>query len=242
MIFPFYILHIFKIQLSTQGVVASAGLATFTAIPQLILALQSDSKFDIQTSLTNFGVDVAGLFIGAFLLSKEISSEQSDIDNFAVEEKIVSYKLDANEIAERENLLSLLPVQIQISDSDVNATRIVSLGDLQSKGNQNIVIVFGSNSYVKDAVLSARIEGTELFFQKDTIVVPIIFEDDQIALEFEKGIKKKGFGGEKKKEDIMTAAYIAKIAQVTMSFLCFLLAILACTKYCISPCGQCTFI
>ena len=44
-----------------------------------------------------------------------------------------------------------------------NATRIVSFQELQNKGQQNIVILAGSSAFIKDAVITAKLEGNEFF-------------------------------------------------------------------------------
>ena len=55
-------------------------------------------------------------------------AETETIKRFSERERVASEKLSSSEIEESEKTISLLPVQIQISEKDVNATRIVSVG------------------------------------------------------------------------------------------------------------------
>ena len=114
-------------------------------------------------------------------------------------------------MSEREEEIAKLPVEIQVSENDVNATRIVSLQDLQAKGKQNVVIAAGDFSFAKDVVISARLEGNDSFNSKDTLLIPyIVSEDDQLE-----DTKTKGFGKSSEAE-LMTAPYIAKPKQVSI--------------------------
>ena len=105
----------------------------------------------------------------------------------------------------------MLPVEIQINEKDENVTRIVSIGDLQSKGKQNVIIVSGNKLFVKDAVISARIEGTNLFTEYQTIVIPVIFGEKPQLDDIEKKAS-KGFGSTKR--EILESPYIGKPMQV----------------------------
>ena len=72
-------------------------------------------------------------------------------------------------------------------------------------------MVAGSQSFVKDAVISAKIEGIELFNNKETFVVPVVLNDNQL----EGQDPSKGFGAPK--ESLMSAAYIGKPTQVRLN-------------------------
>ena len=64
---------------------------------------------------------------------------------------------------EREEFLSLLPVEIQVSESEVNATRVVSLGNLQEKGKQSVIIVAGKSTWLENLYISIRPSSSCLF-------------------------------------------------------------------------------
>ena len=65
-------------------------------------------------------------------------------------------------MSEQETLLALLPITIQVSETNENTTKTVSIGDLQTKGGQNLIIIAGKKAFIRDAVLSARIERSEV--------------------------------------------------------------------------------
>ena len=114
-----------------------------------------------------------------------------------------------------EEAISLLPVEIIASESSANETRIVSVGDLQSKGKQSIVIVAGFKSYVKDAIITAKLETADLFISKNIYVIPVVYEeaaDGGVGVDrsFYEGAS-KGFGA---KDELMSAAYIGRPTQV----------------------------
>lgn len=187
------------------GTGAAGAIGTFTAIPQLIFAL-NDVNADKVAALTNIGIDL-GAVVGAVLLwNKESEIEQKKVQRFSERQKLMNNRLSERELLEREEFISKLPVEIQVSERDENVTRIVALGDLQLKGRQNVVIVTGATAFVRDAVIAARIEGNDLFSSKNTIVVPFITNADQLDSKSE-----KGFGS---KETLMTSPYIAKPQQV----------------------------
>jgi hypothetical protein len=196
------------------GLGAAAGLGTFTAIPQLIIATtRPNPTIPYEVALQNVGVDVAGVLVTGFLLYKDLAAESETIDRFAEREKRLSGKLTGQALEEREERIALLPVDIQVSEANENVTKIVSIGDLQSKGRQNVVIVAGKKSFVKDAIISARIEGTELFTKFDTVVIPVVTNDEQIE---QGGDKKKGFGAAQ--DELLTAPYFGKPMQVLIPF------------------------
>mmetsp|Transcript_1814 Transcript_1814/g.2902 ORF Transcript_1814/g.2902 Transcript_1814/m.2902 type:complete len:339 (+) Transcript_1814:33-1049(+) len=198
---PFRLLRLFIY----GGIGAAGGLGTFTAVPQLILALNSDDG-DKANAITNVLVDVGGVVAAAFLYSKERDNQQKQLTTFTDKQQKMDNKMTDTTMAEREKLLSMLPIEIQISEQDENVTRIVSLQDLQQRGNQHVVLVAGENGFVRDAVIAARLEGSDLFNAKETTVVPFIYNDRQL----EEG-KEKGFGS---KEGLMTSPYIAKPKQM----------------------------
>ena len=92
-------------------------------------------------------------------------------------------------------------------------------GDLQSKGKQNVIIITGKKSFVKDAVISARIEGVNLFTEYNTIVVPVISEQEEQLDDIEKKLS-KGFGASSGKEEMLSAPYFGKPAQVYTTSIC----------------------
>lgn len=154
---PFRLLRFF-----IYGGVASAGaLGSFTAIPQLYLSFQNSNELNIDKSnaITNVVVDVGGV-IGAVLLWRKESTDQKKlIDSYIAKQLKLDNSLSPTAIEERQQQLSLLPVEIQISEIDANVTRVVSLKDLQIRGLQNIIVIAGNYEFVKDSLISARLEG-----------------------------------------------------------------------------------
>jgi len=106
-----------------------------------------------------------------------------------------------------------LPVEIQVSEDNMNITRIVSINDLQEKGQQNIIILAGNAEFIKDSLIAARIEGLDFFINKNIFIVPTVVDvnddNNNISLIDEK--ESKGFAA---KENFLTAAYIGKPMQV----------------------------
>jgi hypothetical protein len=180
------------------GIGAAGGLGLFTAIPQLIFAMSADG--DKTNAITNVVVDLGGVVAAAFLWSKEQSQQAQLESSYEVKQAKMDNKISDVVLQQREMQLGMLPVEIQTSEQDENVTRIVSLTDLMSKGGQRVVLVAGEGAFVKDCIISARLEGVELFVNKDTVVVPFIYNDKQL----EEG-RDKGFS---KKETLMTSPYI----------------------------------
>lgn len=195
-----------------QFIYSGAGIAgligTVTAVPQLIFAVQ-DGGEAITGAITNVAIDVGAVVLAVVGWNKDAEGERIKLERYTRKEKILSFQMSSTDIEDREKDISLLPVQIQVSEKDENATRIVSLGELQSKGKQNIIIVAGKRDFVKDVVISAKIEGTELFNSKEIYVVPVVLEDDQLDAALA-----KGFGAPK--ESLMSAPYIGKPMQVSI--------------------------
>jgi Low psii accumulation1 / Rep27 len=193
-----------------QFIYSGAGIAgligTVTAVPQLIFAVQ-DGGEAITGAITNVAIDVGAVVLAVVGWNKDAEGERIKLERYTRKEKILSFQMSSTDIEDREKDISLLPVQIQVSEKDENATRIVSLGELQSKGKQNIIIVAGKRDFVKDVVISAKIEGAELFNSKEIYVVPVVLEDDQLDAALA-----KGFGAPK--ESLMSAPYIGKPMQV----------------------------
>ena len=203
---PFRLLRLFVY----GGSGAAGALGTFTAIPQLIFAIQ-DGGDAVGTAATNLGIDVAAMVAAVLLFNKERSLEEATVEKFAERERRSAGQLSSAESKTREAELALLPVEIIFSENDETSTRIVSVADLQAKGGQNVVIVAGSTSFVKDAVLSARLEGNELFNSNNVYVVPYVLNDEQIA--DAEAASSKGFAGGANKESILAAPYIGRPAQ-----------------------------
>lgn len=198
-----------------QFIYSGAGIAgligTVTAVPQLLFAVQ-DGGEAIAGAITNVAIDLGAVVLAVVLWDKDAEGERIKLERFTRKEKLLSYQMSSTDITDREKDISLLPVEIQVSEKDENATRIVSLGELQSKGKQNIIIVAGKRDFVKDVVISAKIEGADLFNSKEIYVVPVVLEDDQLDAALA-----KGFGAPK--ESLMSAPYIGKPMQVSISSL-----------------------
>lgn len=196
-----------------QFIYSGAGIAgligTVTAVPQLLFAVQ-DGGAAIGGAITNVAIDLGAVVLAVVLWDKDAEGERIKLERFTRKEKLLSYQMSSTDITDREKDISLLPVEIQVSEKDANATRIVSLGELQSKGKQNIIIVAGKRDFVKDVVISAKIEGADLFNSKEIYVVPVVLEDDQLDAALA-----KGFGAPK--ESLMSAPYIGKPMQVSIS-------------------------
>ena len=191
------------------GSFIAGGLGTFTAIPQLIIAIK-DASDKVPSVLGNIAIDVGAIVVAVIFWNRDTAEEKVKLARFAEKEKQMGSQLTETEKIEREQELAMMPVQVQTSEADVNVTRIVSFGDLQSKGKQHIIVVAGSQSFVKDAVISAKIEGIELFNNKETFIVPVVLNDNQL----EGQDPSKGFGAPK--ETLMSAAYIGKPTQVNL--------------------------
>lgn len=187
------------------GIGAAGGLGTFTAVPQLLFAFQ-DGGDALLPAITNVVVDVGGVIAAVFLWDRESSDEQKKIERFTEKEKMASNKISVAQQKDMETRLGQMPVEIQISENNENTTRIVSFSDLQLKGQQHIVVIAGTKSFIRDSVISARLEGIDFFNAQETIVIPVVLEDDQLDSNIA-----KGFGA---KESLMKASYIAKPAQV----------------------------
>ena len=119
-------------------------------------------------------------------------------------------QMSGTEAQARENILGMLPVEIQVSEQNENSTKIVSLNDLNLKGMQNVIIVAGDEKFVKDTVISARLEGNDMFTSKETMVIPFIVGVVENQLDSKES---KGFGN--KQESLMSSPYIAKPQQVS---------------------------
>lgn len=189
------------------GMGMAGALGTVTAVPQLLFAVQ-DGGDAVVGAVANVAVDVGAIVLAAVLWDKDSVAEKIKLERYTKKEKLLSYQMTAADKLDREKELSLLPIQIQISVKDENATRIVSLGELQSKGKQNIIIVAGRSDFVKDSVISAKIEGADLFNSKEIYVVPVVLEDDQLEAALA-----RGFGAPR--ESLMSAPYIGKPMQVS---------------------------
>lgn len=189
-----------------SGMGIAGLLGTVTALPQLIFAIKDGGDTLINAG-GNVAIDIGAIALAAVLWDKDSKAEKIKLERYTRKEKLLSYQMTNVEKEEREKELSLLPIQIQISEKDENVTRIVSLGDLQVKGKQNIIIVAGKSDFVKDVIISAKIEGADIFNSKDTYIVPVVLEDDQLETAL-----KKGFGAQK--EGLMSAPYIGKPMQV----------------------------
>lgn len=184
---------------------AAGGLGTVTNIPQLIFAFQ-DPDGDKINAVQNLAIDLGGVIGALVLWNRERQGEQKQLAAFTEKQRRQDNRLAPAALEAREKQLGMLPVEIQISEFDENATRIVSLADLQLKGKQNVVIVSGEFEFVRDAVLSARLAGSDLFAAEETVVIPFVKSEQQL----DEG-KEKGFGSQ---ETLMTAPYIAKPQQV----------------------------
>eukprot|EP01036_Dinobryon_divergens_P026271 gene26271-34896_t len=187
---------------------AAGGLGTFTAIPQLIVALQNSG--DVENAVKNIAIDTGGVLLAIALWKVENDNAMKKLNFYKNKQRVMDKKLSKTEMKERENELSLLPVEIQVSEVEANVTRVVSLGELISKASQNVVIVAGPTNFIRDAIISARLESPESFASNNIIVVPFTIVDE-VAESLEQR-KAKGFGAVKQ-PDLIEAPYIAKPKQ-----------------------------
>lgn len=193
--------------------VSGGGLGFFTSIAPAFFALKTGTQEDIQRVLTNVAVDLGGIVVGVALWLRESNDERQKLEKFSRLEMLQSYGLSSIEKSEREQKLSKLPVEIQFSQNDINSTRIVSFKDLQEKGKQNIVVIAGNREIVRDALISARLEGNELFTTENIMIVPIVFGEDQLEGTSDSR-SSNGFGVTR--ESLMSASFMAKPAQVNL--------------------------
>ncbi len=187
---------------------AAGGLGTFTAVPQLLFAFQDGEN--VGTALTNIAIDIGGIVGAVVLWDRESNAEQAKLERFEDKEKKTEAVLTKDIVNEREQEMSMLPVEIVFSESNENVTRIFKFSDLQEKGQQRVVIVAGNKEYVRDCVVSARLEGNSLFNDNNICVVPVVMGEGQGQLGEDEAAK-KGFGAT---DDLLEAPYIGKAAQV----------------------------
>lgn len=186
----------------------AGGLGTFTAVPQLIFALQ-DGGDAVPSALGNIAIDLGGVIGGVLLYDRENKAEEEKLDRFTDKERKSSTALTTGQLQAQERAISLLPVEIVFSESNENVTRIVKFADLQAKGNQNVVIAAGPKGMVRDTVISARLEGNDYFIDNNIYVVPVVMDGEQ--LEGEEDMK--GFGNQ---ESLLSGPYIGKPAQLNV--------------------------
>lgn len=198
---PFFRLRLFFY----VAMIVGGGIGTIFALPQFIASLQQGGDV-FQTALQNLVIDVGACGSGVALWIFDSKKQEEKIVLYTEKELKLSNKISSTEADERSKSLSALPVEIQSSEFNVNDTKIVSLGDLQSRGSQNVVIFAGVKSIVKDAILSARIEGSDLFVNNDLMLIPLVLKDFE---QFDTATK--GFG---KQDDLLSAPYFAKPTQV----------------------------
>lgn len=184
---------------------AGGGVGTVTQLPQLIQAFQNDG--DKVNALINVGIDSGAVIAGVFLWKSESDKAKIKLEAFTEKQNQIS----GTEAQARENILGMLPVEIQVSEQNENSTKIVSLNDLNLKGMQNVIIVAGDEKFVKDTVISARLEGNDMFTSKETMVIPFIVGVVENQLDSKES---KGFGN--KQESLMSSPYIAKPQQLTV--------------------------
>jgi hypothetical protein len=210
------------------SMISGGGLGFVTSIPQVIFALQ-DNDGSISTVATNVAINFGALFGGILLWIREANDEKMKLDRFAKAEKKQNNSLNNNQKSEREVQLAKLPVEIQFSLTDDDTTRVVSFKALQEKGKQNIVVLAGDRPFIRDALISSRLEGNDYFAEQNVIVVPVVFGEEQLeSAGNNMGSTGSGKGFGEQKESLMTAPYIAKPAQVCYALFLFLAN---CTRY-----------
>jgi hypothetical protein len=89
-------------------------------------------------------------------------------------QKRISYRLSEKISEAREEELKQMPLLLKVSED--LATRNTTVGEIQRQGLQHIVILGGPASFVKDALLSARLTG-ENFAGKNILLVPVLYDD-----------------------------------------------------------------
>lgn len=187
---------------------AAGGLGTFTAVPQLLFAFQDGEN--VGAALTNIAVDIGGIVGAVVLWDRESNAEQAKLERFESKERKTEAVLTRDVLNDREQEISMLPVEIIFSESNENVTRIFKFSDLQDKGQQSVVIVAGNKGYVRDCLLSARLEGNDLFNSNNICIVPVVMGEGEEQLD-ETESAKKGFGA---KDDLLEAPYIGKAVQI----------------------------
>lgn len=202
-----------------------------TTFPQLIFAIQdNDVKGNLKNTLTNTGIDLGGVIGGIFLWINEVKDENKKLERFTEAEMKLSNRFTTGQGTDRESKLSKLPIEIQFSLTNENTTKIVSFKDIQEKGQQNVIILAGSSTFIKDALISARIEGNDFFNTENIVIVPVVLKSSHssemssstaamssdIKDSTETTSATKGFGIKKDGDATMTAPYIAKPAQLSV--------------------------
>jgi hypothetical protein len=203
-----------------QFVYIAVGLAgtigTVTSIPALFFASQS-ADVDTSNNLINLAIDVAGVASAVAFWNKDAADEAKKVENNLKKKQQGRYQMDDGEVTDRALELANMPVQIQSNSRDADETKIVRFGDLQSKGRQHVIVVAGRFNFIKDQVISARLEGPDLFNSQETYVVPVVIDGDVEGtilpqLDEAEAALKKGFG---KAETLMEAPYIGKPTQMS---------------------------
>jgi hypothetical protein len=200
---------------------AAGSLGTFTAVPQLLFAVQ-DGGENIGAALGNLAIDLGGVVGAVLLLDREGNAEANKVALFEDRERktAAGMVLSKSTLNEREREIGALPVEIIFSESDVNVTRVFKFSDLQQKGGQSVVIVAGNRGYVRDCVLSARLEGTALFNEGNIYLVPVVMDDNELLLHDGADAANnsgKGFGSDSRDNDVagmLSAPYIGRAAQI----------------------------
>eukprot|EP01038_Epipyxis_sp_PR26KG_P005048 gene5048-7045_t len=192
------------------GLGGAGGLGTITSLSQLIATIQMPNpSLDVNSLATNVAINSVALISAIFLLKFEADKQKEQYDKFMDKQKKISNQLTPDESTELQSFLSKLPIEIVFSETNENVTKIVSVGELQNKAKQNLVIVAGESDFVNECIVSARLEGYDFFNSRNTLVVPFIYnEDEEIPEELDQK-KSKGFGA----KEPMSFTFIGKPKQ-----------------------------
>jgi len=125
---------------------------------------------DLHETGINLAVDLAGVV--AFSVFAKLDLDKGKELNDKVDAKLNSSSaaIDEETMTKREQALRNLKVSLYLGDKENEEE--VSVGDVMSKGKQNVVVVSGPRKFVRDCLLSARVDESP-FAKGDVLIVPL---------------------------------------------------------------------
>ncbi|KAG7365276.1 DUF3493 domain containing protein [Nitzschia inconspicua] len=134
------------------------------------VAASNSPDFNLQTELTNIGIDFGAVAVMAFAAKFDLD-KQAELQE-KVDEKIErkkQMKQLTKGMKEREKLLGTLPLEITVSsEGEVQQAKV---SDLQLGAKQHVIIVAGPRKACKDALIGANLLKMD-FALKNVLVVP----------------------------------------------------------------------
>jgi hypothetical protein len=185
---PFRLLRVFIA--SSLGI--AGGIGSITGLAKLL----QDTGHQSQTSLAaagNLAINIAGVVSAIAYLRWEDNRNKKLLAKFALKQAELENRPTRGGLTARDKALSMLPVEIQVSSVNENATRTVSLRDLQARGKQGVVILAGSKEFLSDATLAARLIQETEFAENNIMMIPVCIdsaEHSEESANFKVGVEK----------------------------------------------------